>query len=326
MYGFRTTDSAPPRGDSVTKPRRRPRVRPLAVAVVSSVLACGTLSFASDSTPARRTDTDRGQRVDAVSGPPQQAAPTTDSPSGEAMPVGNLPGWKQVFTEDFASGNVPVGGFPGETYGPKWSANYADGTPDTAAKTRRAKSVYFPSKVLSVHDGVLDMYLHSENGISMGAAPAPKLKETSESPYNGQLYGRYSVRFKSDALKGYKTAWLLWPVSKQWPRDGEIDFPEGDLAASIYAAVHGIGSTKDDRVELFRTTSSFTSWHTATTEWSPGRVEFFLDGKSIGVSTAATPNKPMKYVLQTESCLPKCPEPGTSGHLYVDWVAIWEKN
>jgi beta-glucanase (GH16 family) len=238
--------------------------------------------------------------------------------------VGNLPGWQQIFSEDFVSGNVPVGGFPGDVYGPKWSANYADGTPDTAGQLNQTKSGYFPSKVLSVQDGALDMHLHSENGYSMGAAPAPKLKGTSTRPYNSQLYGRYSVRFRSDALTGFKTAWLLWPDSEQWPRDGEIDFPEGDLAASIFAAVHAAGS-EEDEVDMFHTSSSFSYWHTATTEWSPGRVEFFLDGRSIGTSTKATPDTPMHYVLQTESCLPVCPEPETSGHLYVDWVAIWEK-
>src|ERR1700741_1268265 len=31
-------------------------------------------------------------------------------PSGVAMPKGNLPGWKQVFSDDFAT-SVPLGGF-----------------------------------------------------------------------------------------------------------------------------------------------------------------------------------------------------------------------
>jgi hypothetical protein len=242
------------------------------------------------------------------------------------MPVGDLPGWTQVFTEDFLSGNVPVGGFPGAAYGAKWSANYADGTPDTAAQLLQSKSGYYPSKVLSVSDGVLDMYLHSENGVSMGAAPAPKLTPISERPYNSQLYGRYSVRFRADALAGFKAAWLLWPDSKQWPEDGEIDFPEGDLAAHIYAAMHGTGSPDGGAVDVFHTAVTFASWHTATTEWSRGRVKFFLDGTLIGTSTAAVPDTPMHYLLQTESCLPTCPEPETSGHVYVDWVAIWKKD
>ncbi len=240
------------------------------------------------------------------------------------MPVGDLPGWRQVFTEDFSEGDVPLGSFPGPAYNSKWSVNYADGTPDTAGQQSGGKSGYYPSKVLSVKDGMLDMYLHSEKGISMGAAPAPKLHPANGRPYDSLLYGRYSVRFRSEALHGFKTAWLLWPDSGVWPRDGEIDYPEGDLSKSFYGAVHQAGSDKN----IFHENPSgarFTAWHTATTEWTPGRVEFFLDGVSIGVSTVGIPDKPMHYILQTESCLTGCPAPATAGHLQVAWVAIWAK-
>jgi hypothetical protein len=94
----------------------------------------------------------------------------------QKLPVGDLPGWKQVFVEDFNKGNVPVGAFPSPAYSEKWSAGYKDGTPDTAGQ-RGAKSRYYPSKVLSVKNGMLDWYLHMENGISMGAAPTPQDSE-----------------------------------------------------------------------------------------------------------------------------------------------------
>ncbi|WP_240684860.1 glycoside hydrolase family 16 protein [Arthrobacter nitrophenolicus] len=253
--------------------------------------------------------------------------PVVESLSIDKLPVGDLPGWKQVFVEDFTDGDVPLGAFPG-IYGSRWHETYKDGTPDTHAKTQakdQRTSGYFPSKVLSVHDGVLDMYLHSENGVAMGAAPSPRFAGATEPPYNSQLYGRYSVRFKADALQGFKAAWLLWPVSKQWPRDGEIDFPEGDLSKVIYAAVHGLDAGGTHVNEVLRPNVPFTSWHTATTEWSPGKLEFFLDGRSIGVITSLVPNTPMRYLLQTESCLTGCPAPDVKGHVYVDWVAIWSK-
>lgn len=247
------------------------------------------------------------------------------SPSGKAVPLGNLPGWHQVFSDDFTEGSVPMGSFPGDAFAAKWSANYFDGTPDTAGQHNGGRSGYYPSKVLSIHDGVLDMYLHSENGVSMGAAPAPKIGGTNEAHYNSQIYGLYSVRFRSDALPGFKVAWLLWPDSGKWPADGEIDFPEQDLASKFFAAMHSTGSTQESASATFQTDASFQAWNTATIEWAPGRVEFFLNGKSIGVSTSGVPSTPMHYVLQTESCLPTCPDPKTQGHLYLDWVAIWAR-
>ncbi len=245
---------------------------------------------------------------------------------GDPKQSGDLPGWKQIFEEDFSAGDVPVGAFPGDLYSARWSAGYQDGTPDTAGQLNGGKSGYYPSKVLSVKDGALDWYLHSENGISMGAAPQPKIPNASANPtrQNSLLYGRYSVRFKADSLAGFKTAWLFWPDSGVWPRDGEIDFPEGDLAGTIFGAVHYPQSGADafDKIE---SPLYFTSWHVATTEWSPGRVEFFLDGQSIGVSTTAPPTTPMHFILQTESCLPDFPRPETAGHDSLAWISIWSR-
>lgn len=264
-------------------------------------------------------------------GPLERQQPSTDS-AVHRLPKGDLPGWKQVFREGFDKGDVPIGAFPGTAYSAKWSAGYKDGTPDTAGQ-RGAKSGYYPSKVLSVKNGMLVWYLHSENGTSMGAAPSPKIPHNSATPpgakkllprHNSLLYGRISVRFKADTVRGFKTAWLLWPDSGVWPRDGEIDFPEGDLSKPFYGAVHKKGNDPWD-TDVFRSHTTFADWHVATIEWSPGKVEFFLDGRSLGAGTTATPNTPMHYILQTESCLPFCPSPKATGHVYLDWIAIWKR-
>ena len=347
------------------KIQHRARTRVLVLMIVLFALAFGTFSVAAVSAPDKTAEAEGPDptspvsssaqpttvpTADATPAPPSAeatpAAPTPEAapgapvpetvpdveavpvaPVSQTLPVGDLPGWRQVFAEDFTEGDVPIGGFPGPAYGARWSANYFDGTPDTAAQQfpkGQRKSGYYPSKVLSVHDGVLDMFLHSENGVAMSAAPSPIFGGATQRPWNSLVYGRYSVRFKADVLPGFKLAWLLWPDSKQWPQDGEIDFPEGDLGKVIYAAVHGMegGIHTDD---VFRPNVPYGSWHTATTEWRPDGIEFFLDGKSIGISTKYTPTKPMHYILQTESCSPTCPLPETSGHVEVDWVAIWAK-
>jgi hypothetical protein len=268
--------------------------------------ASATLPPLTPATPRGRTPSLNPERTTSVS------------------PVGDLPGWRQVFVEDFTSGDVPLGGFPGPLYQERWSAGYKDGTPDTAGQANGGKTGYYPTEVLSVRNGMLDWFLHSENGISKGAAPTPKFPNASTDPprANSLLYGRYSVRYRADSLLGFKTAWLLWPDSGVWPRDGEIDFPEGDLSLTITAAAHFM-SLDPMRFEQFFTGESPTEWHVATTEWRPGHLEFFLDGVSIGVSTTGVPSTPMHLILQTESCLPDCPAPETRGHVYLDWISIW---
>jgi hypothetical protein len=229
-----------------------------------------------------------------------------------SVPVGDLTGWKQVYAEDFGTA-VPVGGFPGTAYGAHWGV-YNDGWLD-----RSKNGTYMPSKTMSVHDGVMDYYIHSENGVHMVAAPWVKTTK-------GQTYGRYSVRFRSEALPGYKTAWLLWPDSERWPDDGEIDFPEGNLGANdtIHAFAHYASATGGQ--DAFSTNKTYASWHTATIEWTPGKVVFILDDVVIGTSTKNVPATAMHWVLQTESNLDGyAPSSTVAGHVFVDWVAIWTK-
>ena len=45
---------------------------------------------------------------------------TTIDPSGASMPLGDVSGWHQVFTDNFAT-NVPLGSFPGAVSA-KWDA------------------------------------------------------------------------------------------------------------------------------------------------------------------------------------------------------------
>lgn len=235
------------------------------------------------------------------------------SPSGETAPRSGLPGWRQVFLEEFET-PVPEGSFPGNVYAPRWSV-YHDGWLDTSRR-----GTYAPSRVLSVHDGVLDYHLRTESGRILVAAALPRLDP--QKPYLSQTFGRYSVRFRADPVPGFKTAWLLWPDSDLWPDDGEIDFPEGDLDTEIAAYAHHASPAGTQ--DAFEGLGRFTSWHTATTEWSPGRVRFFLDGQLVGTSTRHVPTKPMHWVLQTETTLgPTPPAPDAVAHVYVDWVSAW---
>ncbi|WP_261382564.1 glycoside hydrolase family 16 protein [Arthrobacter sp. UKPF54-2] len=258
--------------------------------------------------------------------PPPAALSDLELAGLQSLPVGDLPGWKQVFTEDFTLSDVPIGAFPGPAYQARWSAGYKDGTPDTAGQASGGQSGYYPSKVLSVSNGTLDWFMHSENGVFMGAAPTPRIPNASTAPprANSLLYGRVSVRFRADSLAGYKTAWLFWPDSGVWPRDGEIDFPEGDLADYIYGASHW-ADPDPAAADVFFSKSRFPSWHIATTEWTEGRVAFFLDGQLLGAGITRTPNTPMHYILQTEACLPACPAPQTQGHVQLDWIALWSR-
>jgi len=132
------------------------------------------------------------------------------------MPVGNLPGWKQIFSDDFNT-PAPLGSFL-NVYATQWDA-YPEPYNDTSKH-----GMYSPQKTLSVANGLLNIHMHTEGGIPRVAAPTPRISGPGTSPWTGVIYGRFSARMRADPVHGYKTAWLLWPDSERWPDDGEIDF------------------------------------------------------------------------------------------------------
>ena len=231
------------------------------------------------------------------------------SPSGQPMPVGDLTGWRQVFTEDFAD-NVALGSWPG-SYAPKFDQyDYPHNPPDT-----NGGGVWRTGKDVSVSGGMADYYLHSENGVAYSAAILPRTPT--------QTYGRYQVRFKVDpGMTGWHSAWLLWPDDDVWPAHGEIDWPEGSLTGNMDGFMHY--ADPNGGQDWAPSNVAFASgWHTATTEWLPGSVKYYLDGSLVGSFTTKIPNLPMHWVLQSESG--SSSRPTGSGHIKIDWLTIYTR-
>ena len=277
-------------------------------AVTTSPAMTTTTPAASTTTPAASTTTQ--PPTQAVEAPTAEPA-TGSAPSGEEMPVGDLPGWHQIFTDDFTS-DVPLGSFPAAV-SDRWAAY------PYPYKDSSKYGTYWPESVVSVSGGLLDKHIRTEGGVSMVAALLPRLPRPT-------LYGRYSVRYRFDSLPGYKVAWLLWPDSGDNQIDGEIDFPEMNLdATTVWAYSHRTDSTGSGDQAWFNAPMATGSWHTSTIEWSPNLVVFRYDGVEIGRTFERTPDTPMHWVLQTETSLTAghAPDPSVDGHVQVDWVTAW---
>lgn len=229
-----------------------------------------------------------------------------NAPSGEAMPVGDLPGWKQVFTDDFTT-PAAQGSF-NSVYGSKWTTYH--GFSDTWGNG------WYDRNYISTKSGVLDYDLRTVNGKAISYAPSPIVT----TPWKGQTYGRFTARFRADAIAGYKTAWLLWPDSNNW-QDGEIDFPEGGLTGTMYGFNHCVGNAS---VNCYwtNTNKTYTDWHTVTLEWTPTKLTYLVDGQVAGSTTTSVPTAPMHWMLQTETENTK-PAATAAGHLQIDWVSVY---
>ena len=120
------------------------------------------------------------------------AGQSTAGASGEAMPVGDLPGWRQVFTDDFTT-DVPLGSFPAAVAS-KWGA-YPSPWKDTSG-LRHVQPVEgghrSPTGLLN------ERHPHRGRGADGRRAAAAR---PGHQKY-GQRYGRYAVRYRADSLAG----------------------------------------------------------------------------------------------------------------------------
>ena len=236
-----------------------------------------------------------------------------DSLRVTGAPRGDLPSWRQTMVQDF---DVPAPlGAVGDVYGPdmRGYSGFSDSS---------GYGTYTPDDVLSVHDGYLDFHLHYSDG-------RPRVASVIPFGYTGQTYGRYSVRFRYDSTPGYKIAFLLWPASDNW-NEGEIDWPEGALDGSLYgnSAVKGTRTANGmefDPAEKKYSSAGPDQWHVATIEWSPGLVQWFLDGELVDRTTKpkGVPHTPMRWTLQVETAdaaTSTFPATDVDGHLQVDWA------
>lgn len=276
--------------------------------VASAAVSTGNLVIQLASTSCRTKFTVKVENTPTPTPVPEP------SPTDGQMPEGDLPGWRAVFAEDFSQ-PASLGQFL-DTY-----SNF-DAYPypwtDTSRQVRSNPGYYHPEKTLSAIGGVLDAWLHydSQLGKYLVAAPMPNLPQMT--------YGRFSMRLRADAIPGYKIAPLLWPDSERWPDDGEIDFPEGDLDGTALSAFHHYARAAGGQ-DVFSAGVNPGGWHVYETLWSPGRVEFLVDGRSIGVSTAYVPDKPMHWVLQMETHIESnAPSTSAQGHVQIDWVKAYQ--
>jgi len=237
----------------------------------------------------------------------QQAAGGGSGGGGAAAPAAPAPavaapGWRLVFADDF-NGNVGLGGWSSSSYNSRY---YAYTGRDT-----HGYATYDPSQVLSVSGGNLDMWIHNTPGGPVSGAIVPAI--------SGQTYGRYEVTFRADSMPGYGAAFLLWPDGDDWDK-GEIDFPEAPFDGTMSIHDHCIGNPTQSCYNV-DTHIGWNGWHTATTEWLPGLVTFYIDGVQVGQSTVS-PTANMHMVIQTGSENAP-PDPSVQGHLQIGSIAIW---
>lgn len=230
--------------------------------------------------------------------------------SGESMPVGDLPGWRQIFTDDFNNSKL----------GDNWGAY--SGTPGGDPNS------HWEQSHVAVTDSQLVLEGYQEDGqwVTGGVSNWPVT----------QTYGKWELRVRADASVNTTFHFLLWPQADQWPP--EIDFLEnfGGSRTGASGFLHYVDSSASNgRGKTERTvTADFTQWQTVGVEWLPGKVTYTLNGAPWGTVTGDNvPDQPMWMGLQAQAsgCVaadqasnPSCADDGvTRADVQIDWVSIY---
>lgn len=240
--------------------------------------------------------------------------PASAAPGPNDMPRGDIGAFKQIYADNFNGGTVPVGAFSGcagdndhrcAGLKAKYPAYYAtmgaypSGWPDTATsgtdgnEGRTRGGIYRPERTASVitqsnGDGQMRVKMTSNGKVNDVAAMVP-LKCMN------LRYGKFTERIVVRSLvSGYKMAHLHYSPD-------EIDYPEAGgnfVSDPVSAFTHGFARTSRDVAP----NSAWTSWHTYSTEITPGKVKIFFDGTLVQTINGDYP-RPTPWVLQNESAL-----------------------
>ena len=241
------------------------------------------------------------------------AAPTTApsilSSSGQAIPMGDIAGWHQVFADDFNGTTLNTS---------NWGAYSGQPGGDRAGW-------FDPSHVI-VSGGLLTL-----KGYKDAAAKPGVFVTGGIGGSHAQTYGKYLVRMRVDKGDGISATALLWPQAHVWPP--EVDFFEdgggarGGTSATLHCGPNGNDSC---RVQKHLSGYDFSQWHTLGVEWTAGKLVYTIDGTTWATVTGSgVPSIPMDLDLQSVSLecsqYTTCLDSSTPAEvdMQVDWVVAY---
>lgn len=246
------------------------------------------------------------------------AAPASDVcgeseiPGEIPVPVGDLPGWTQIFTDDFDRCEL----------GSKWSSysGQPGGNPNS----------WWDGSMVEVAGGALTLKSErtADGWVTGGVSNYPVTQE----------YGRWEIRMRADRSDDISYHMLLWPQREKWPP--EIDFAESASGerTQMDAFVHWVDASGESRKSHGFVTGDFSDWHTVGVEWGPGIIRYLLDGAVWAEvrSDVMVPDQPMWLGLQAEAgacerradwgitpCSETSPLRPDSVDVEIDWVAVY---
>jgi beta-glucanase (GH16 family) len=140
-----------------------------------------------------------------------------------------------------------------------------------------------------------------------------------------QKYGRWEVRMRTNLRDPeYHPVLLLWPDSKNWPCDGEVDYGEGGKTTSLVHFYLHYGC-HNKQVHASKSIDT-TQWHNFAVDWEPKEITGYIDGIEWFRTTKAR-HQPPSSMHQTIQ-LDWFPDGTTlnKSWMEIDWVRVYDRH
>ncbi|MFJ8690402.1 family 16 glycosylhydrolase [Micromonospora wenchangensis] len=255
-------------------------------------------------------------------------APTTAAPrpTPTVRPGTDVPGWRLVWSDEFTGPTVDL---------KRWNLRDNEGR-----DIDKGCNVDDPDNTF-ISDGVLTLRAQRETAVCSSQTRQYTQSYLDTIGKASFTYGRFEMRAKSP--NGPTDSKGLWPAFWLRPDDGgkgEIDVVELPGGASLHGAAtqaifYDYTPVKQDQRWDFPTGYPGDGFHTYTTEWEPGVIRWYIDGRQVWQRDRSTTpwfdeafNKPFNLRLnfQVGGWLGD-PDAATRfpADFRVDYVRVWQR-
>jgi TPP-dependent pyruvate/acetoin dehydrogenase alpha subunit len=241
--------------------------------------------------------------------PTATATPTPVPTPTSLAPFGIAGSWNIKFDDEFNGTSLDTS---------KWNKGWF-GSGITGPVGSGEQQCYDPAQVTTT-SGFLNLSLIAKTESCAGTTkPYASGMVNSNGKYQF-TYGAAEARmYLPAASAGIIANWpAFWTDGQNWPADGEMDIMEGlggHAAAHFHSPSGGPG---------INPSGDYTGWHTFGSEWAPGRVTYYYDGKSIGSITSGITSSPMYLILNNAIDNNYGGPKLAPANVQVDYVRVWQ--
>ena len=201
--------------------------------------------------------------------------------AGQPAPIPERPGWRLVWHDEFDGPTLDAG---------KWRVEHA-------ALVKNQELQFYTEDEVYLEDGCL--VLRSRERDLGGRAYTSGLVDTQDR--FAQVFGRFEVRAQLPKGQGIWPAhWMLPEDHPAWPPELDIMESLGHEPDTVHCTQHwGTWPNNASRGTHLKADDFSAGFHTFALEWSPDRLDWFVDDRLAFTSTGEVPQIPFYLILNT---------------------------